>query len=91
MEIVDRLLAAGAEFNGYDRYGHAAIHGAAYSGKLEVMKRLVAAGADVNMLTGSAHPGETYYRARSGQTALYMATQEGHTEIVKFLVSKGAV
>ena len=54
------------------------IYEAANKGKIKVVKRLLAAGADVNTV-------------RAGRiAALHYAAKEGHKEIVELLINKGA-
>ena len=54
------------------------IHEAASEGYTEVVKRLLAAGADVNV------------RDDAGRTLLHAASYAGHKEIVELLITKGA-
>ena len=54
------------------------IHEAASEGYPEVVKRLLAAGADVNL------------RDDAGRTLLHEASYAGHKEIVELLITKGA-
>lgn len=55
------------------------LHIAASEGKLEIVKKLVELGADVNMRGGTFNGG-----------AINNAASEGHIEIVKYLLSCGA-
>jgi ankyrin len=48
------------------------------AGQTDVVKLLVKQGASVNM------------QSQNGFTPLYMAAQENHDDVVKFLLSKGA-
>ncbi|HEY6362688.1 MAG TPA: ankyrin repeat domain-containing protein [Vicinamibacterales bacterium] len=48
-------------------------------GSIDVLQRLLAAGADINALDGH------------GQTALMLAAVDGHTNVVEWLVARGAV
>eukprot|EP00795_Rhopilema_esculentum_P008673 gene8673-14693_t len=54
------------------------LHVAALGGKLEVVKKLLEHGADVNKL------------AENGMTPLYMAAQENHIDVAKELLAHGA-
>lgn len=60
--------------------GHAesALHYAAWSGDLDVVRSLIAAGADVN------------WADSSGETALFGAAAWGRTEVVRHLLEVGA-
>ena len=82
LEIVKRLLAAGADVNmpAAKPGGRTALQAAAKAGHYEVVERLLAAGADVNM------PATVF-----GETALQGASRAGHSEIVKSLLAAGAV
>ena len=76
---VTSLIAAAPELvrEHYAR-GETAFHHACRNGNLEVVRALVAGGADVNA------PSE------SGQFPLYCAAGHGHLEIVLYLLSQGA-
>jgi ankyrin repeat protein len=80
LEVVERLLAAGADVNaGFPLdSGQTALQAASKCGRLEVVERLLAAGADVN-----ADPW-------LGRTALFVASEGGHLEIVERLLAAGA-
>jgi len=81
-EIVERLLAAGANVNvgpAKDR-GRTALQAAAGGGHLKVVERLLAAGANVNV-------GPAKY---NGRTALQAAAEGGHLEVVERLLAAGA-
>jgi Ankyrin repeats (3 copies)/Ankyrin repeats (many copies) len=80
LEIVERLLAAGADVNAAAaHYGRTALQAASRGGHLQIVERLLAAGADVNAAT-----------ARFGRTALQAASGYGHLEIVERLLAAGA-
>lgn len=51
---VDLFLRAGMEVNASDRTSRTAMHGAAYSGNVETIQRLLEAGADINRIGGRA-------------------------------------
>jgi ankyrin repeat protein len=84
---IKELLANGANPNQTDRDGWAALHYACLGGeapgwpkemsRLEAMKLLVAAGADVNAMA-------------AGDTALSMAARKGQIDWVQFLIASGA-
>ena len=56
----------------------AVIHLAAQSGSLDIIRRLVAKGADVN------------FHVDRGWSPLFYAVKSGHVDAVKFLISRGA-
>ena len=64
--------------NAKTKDGGAALIGAAMKGHTEIVKDLLAKGADANT------------KVKSGDTALILAAFDGHTEIVKALLAKGA-
>ncbi|KAI0902694.1 hypothetical protein F4823DRAFT_639048, partial [Ustulina deusta] len=82
LEVVERLLAAGADVNAFPTgaFGRTALQAAAENGHLEVVERLLSAGADVN-----AFPANKF-----GVTALQAAAENGHLEVIERLLSAGA-
>jgi ankyrin repeat protein len=78
VNVVERLLAAGAAVNVQDGDGDTPLHVAAWEENVEVVKRLLSAGAAVNI------------QSRYGETPLHEAAKEGHIEVVKRLLSAGA-
>jgi len=76
---VKRLLADGADIaraSGVSRL--TGLHAAVGTGKTDVAKTLLAAGADANA------------RTEAGQTPLHLAVQNGHAEAAKLLLASGA-
>jgi ankyrin repeat protein len=61
LALVELLLARGANVNGRRRDGMTALHSAAYRGHLDVMRRLIAGGADATLRAYDigAHAGES--------------------------------
>lgn len=78
IECVDSLLRAGANPNVGFRYG-SPLMSASGEGNTKLVKRLLGAGADVNMT-----------RQKWGETALHDAAEYGRLEIVKILIAHGA-
>jgi len=57
LEVVRRLISAGADVNAKSNSGWTPIHEAAENGHLEVLKTLISAGADVNAkVIQAGHP-----------------------------------
>ena len=75
--LVRRLIARGADVQARDRGEATPLYQAAYMGRLDVVKALVEAGADVNA-------------SAQGYTPLYRAAGVGHLEIVRYLIAQGA-
>jgi uncharacterized protein len=78
VEIVQALLAAGADVNAKDNGGGTVLMTASATGHLDVMQALLAKGADVNA------------KASDGRTALMMASETGRLDVVQALLDKGA-
>lgn len=74
--LAKQLLDKGAKVN--QKYQWAPLHYAAAAGNTEMIKALIAKGADVNG------------RTRSGITPLYMAAREADLPTVKLLLDNGA-
>lgn len=79
MDAVSLALEAGASVNVKDEYNNTSLNWAALSGHLEVVKRLLEGGADIEN-KGSG----------GGLTPLANAASHGHFEIAQFLVDRGA-
>ena len=77
-EIVEVLLAKGADVHAKRDDGWTALLMASQNGHPEIAEALLAKGADVNAKTNGGH------------TALIQAAQNGHTDIAETLLAKGA-
>jgi hypothetical protein len=73
------LLAAGAAVDRENNLGETALFAAAGGGHDEVVRALLAAGADIN-----------HRRRDGGSTALRLAAERGHTGTVQLLIKAGA-
>ncbi|XP_078608619.1 uncharacterized protein LOC144880368 [Branchiostoma floridae x Branchiostoma japonicum] len=72
--------------NFYDPFGKTPLHRAAFLGDVEIVRLLLQAGADVNMLASSAEPAVQY------RSALHEASERGerdHRQIMQLLVRAG--
>jgi hypothetical protein len=79
-EVVDRLVDAGADVNARNFEGRTALMFAALYGYAAIVERLVAARADVNTVPA----GEPRW------PALFVASQNGHADVVRLLLDNGA-
>ncbi|WP_267313393.1 ankyrin repeat domain-containing protein [Methylococcus geothermalis] len=77
-DIVEALVAAGADLSVTDAYGNDALWAACYSENLPTLAVLLDAGIDPDR------------RNPSGATALIFAASSGRTEVVSFLLDRGA-
>ena len=77
LALVTSLLNQGADVNAKFRYGTTALFKAAERGHTEIVKLLLARGADVTVK-------DTFYKA----TAMSWALQNGHVETVRALLEK---
>lgn len=73
-----RLISSGCNLNAMDECGYVALHIAASEGLVDMIKCLLAAGADV--------PG-----GDKAQCALHIAATRGHCDIVRLLLAAGAI
>jgi ankyrin repeat protein len=79
MEIVELLLARGADPNSREGNGFTALHAAADNGQIEMVRLLLDHGADANA------------RAENGKTPLGMAVAKSHAEVAQLLRERGGV
>ena len=80
-QIVNKLLAIPLftdHINARDTTGKSALHQAAYEGSIDIVKKLLDTGANVNL-------GDEF-----GSTPLFSAIEGGHLDIVKLIIKAGA-
>ena len=77
-KATERLLALGANVNLRDKDGDTALHGAAETGNVEIMRMLLDKGADPNA------------KNKQGGTPLMWAAVFGNDEAARLLLSRGA-
>lgn len=78
-DIVDILLAAGADLNAADENGRSALLRSIMAGRLSMAQKLIEVGADVTL------------RSRADTTALMAAAYRGNTGLYRLIVSKGGL
>jgi ankyrin repeat protein len=90
------LAKKGADLNARDKDDRTALMRAAEAGNTDEVKALIAAGADVNAKVQAQSAASTIIHKRVpsvytlGQTALMLASAEGHADVVKLLLDAGA-
>jgi ankyrin repeat protein len=105
-EVVRLLIDKGADVNAQDSLGWTALMVAAYQGKLEIVKLLIEKGADVNAQENTdldrlsafllsiaralKHRDPSHLGRDPRRTALDIAQEKGHKEIVEYLKAHGA-
>jgi hypothetical protein len=77
-QIVELLLASGADIDAQDAAGNTALMGVCFKGYKDIAKKLIEAGANVNL------------RNSNGAPALTFAATFGHLQIAEWMLQKGA-
>ena len=77
-EIVDLLIANGADVNAKDRTGSPPLHWAVLKGQKDIVELLIEAGADMYVR-----------KKRGGDNLLHIAALRGHKEVAEMLIVKG--
>ncbi len=78
IQMVNDLIAKGADVNAKSHYGLTDLYVAIWNGNTEVVKILIKKGADVNE------------KSDNGETALSIAQSKNHSEIIQLLMQAGA-
>jgi uncharacterized protein len=86
------LLDGGANPNVADRRGRTPLHIAAQGGSLEMVRKLIYKGADLNARTAKINTPDTgFFRALAGeQTALLLAAKYNQVDVMRVLIQAGA-
>jgi ankyrin repeat protein len=88
------LIDGGAEANVVDSAGNAPLHAAAQLGSLELVKKLLAKGADPDARTARTpepgRGGSDFRRTTGDETPLLLAARAGHVDVMRALVAGGA-
>jgi uncharacterized protein len=87
--VVKALIDAHADLKGATKQGFTPIHFAARIGDLEIVKQLLAAGVDVNLLTQGSEGGGRNGGA-AGYTPLLVATVRAQIDVALYLLDHGA-
>ncbi|KOB70100.1 putative ankyrin repeat-containing protein [Operophtera brumata] len=94
VEIVKALAEAGCKLDYAGSSGWSPLHASVASDRIDVVKALLSAGSDVNLRTPitlvADHGAILDLRDEKDRTALYIAAAQGHTDIVRFLIARGA-
>src|SRR5688572_7611867 len=78
LELVERMLRAGADVSAANRYGVTPLKLAAVNGDAKLLKRLLDAGGDANAA------------GTDGETLLMTAARSGHVDAARLLIERGA-
>jgi 7,8-dihydropterin-6-yl-methyl-4-(beta-D-ribofuranosyl)aminobenzene 5'-phosphate synthase len=78
VDIVEFLIAAGADIDAQDSQKRTPLHLACYDGHRDIAEKLISHGANLEA------------RFANGTTPLFWTVPGGHTEVFKLLVKKGA-
>ena len=100
---IDELVAMGTSVNFIDSNGITPLLAASFEGRQGVVKQLLRLGADINYMTSGLTPfalSNSYAPSREralmeaasrGDTALIVASRQGHHGLVNYLLDQGAV
>ena len=91
-EAAMALLDGGANPNVADHSGQTPLHMAAQAGSLDLVKKLISKGADLNAKTAKTPPADDFAFRRAGgeQTALLLAAKSNHVDVMRTLIDAGA-
>ena len=90
VEIVEKLLNAGANPNAVNTRGYAPLHVAAMVGQTAIAEALLNAGAEPGQVPREAADSGYAMKHCAGTTPLHFAAQAGHADIVDALLAAGA-
>jgi ankyrin repeat protein len=90
-DAAEVLLDHGANVKIADKLGITPLHLAAQAGSVELVKALLAKGADPNARTFKTSPEAKGFRATTGElTPLHLAAKANHEDVMRLLVAAGA-
>jgi uncharacterized protein len=85
------LLDGGADPNVIGRRGRTPLHMAAEAGQLDLVRKLVSKGANLNARTEKTTPNPNAFRTVAGeQTPLLLAARFNHVDVMRVLIDAGA-
>jgi len=87
-EWVGPLVANGARLDVRDHAGYMVVHCAAATGQLELLQALIDAGAEIDAVVES-RSWRSGVRRDVGKTALMLAIDRGHNDVVSWLLKRG--
>ena len=90
MELVEKLVNAGANPNTTNSYGYAPLHVAVGAGQTAIVEALLNAGADPNAVPSGGSDSKWTLEHCAGMTPLHFAAHGGHAEIIDALLAAGA-
>jgi ankyrin repeat protein len=90
-EAAVALLEGGADPNIADRHGRTPLHAAAEAGELDLVRKLVSKGANLNARTETKDtPDSILFTLAGEQTPLLIAAKYDHPDIMRALIAAGA-
>ncbi|KAJ8688216.1 hypothetical protein QAD02_024011 [Eretmocerus hayati] len=87
LELVDLLVLRKASLTAEDKHGYNALFCATSDASVNVVRRLVDAGADVNYINEKGFPGD---KSSGPITALHIAVKKKKLDVLKYLLECGA-
>ena len=86
VDVVEFLVERGASLEKHDNQGYFPIHHAAFGGQARNIARLIAYGADVNVLKER----EQWWSVSDQLSPIFLAAEYGHSEAVDVMLKHGA-
>ena len=90
MELVEKLLNAGANPNATNSFGYAPLHVAVSAGQTAIVEALLNAGANPDVVPSESSEAGATLKHCAGMTPLHFAAHGGHAEIIDALLAAGA-
>ena len=90
MELVEKLLNAGANPDATNSFGYVPLHVAASAGQTAIVEALLNAGANPDVVPSESSEAGAALKYCAGMTPLHFAAHGGHAEIIDALLAAGA-